>query len=129
MEDEKGITLIELLVAVVIAGIVIVPLLTIMTGTFTRTASQGKETQLMYFAQEVMEVVRTEGYSPAKTMYYCSEKSGCDLNEDVDDSAEVKVTKIDKKFNGALFYEVTVTAGSLDINANHVELVTVVKPK
>jgi prepilin-type N-terminal cleavage/methylation domain-containing protein len=57
MKNEKGITLIELLVSVVIAGIVIVPLLTIMTGTFTRTASQGKETQLMYFAQEMIGVL------------------------------------------------------------------------
>ena len=45
MKNEKGITLVELLVAVVIAGIIIVPPLTIMTGTFTRTASQEKETQ------------------------------------------------------------------------------------
>ena len=79
MKNEKGITLIELLAAVVIAGIVIVPLLTIMTGTFTRTVSQGKETQLMYFAQEVMENVRSDGYDSSKTMYYCSESSGCDL--------------------------------------------------
>ena len=43
MKNEKGITLIELLAAVVIAGIVIVPLLTIMTGTFTRTISQEKK--------------------------------------------------------------------------------------
>lgn len=129
MKNQKGITLIELLAAVVIAGIVIVPLLTIMTGTFTRTASQGKETQLMYFAQAVMETVRQEGYSPSKTMYYCSENRGCDLSEDGDDNAEVTVTKLDKEFDGVLFYEVTVTASSRDITANHVELVTVVKPE
>ena len=58
MRNEKGITLIELLAAVVIAGIVIVPLLTIMTGTFTRTISQEKETVIAYVAQEVMEKVR-----------------------------------------------------------------------
>ena len=46
MKNEKGITLVELLVAVVIAGIIIVPLLTIMTGTFTRTMSQEKETKI-----------------------------------------------------------------------------------
>ena len=101
MKNEKGITLIELLAAVVIAGIVIVPLLTIMTGTFTRTASQGKETQLMYFAQEVMENVRNDGYDSSKTMYYCSESSGCDLSDDVDDVAEVTVSKIDRDFSGS----------------------------
>ena len=47
MRNEKGITLIELLAAVVIAGIVIVPLLTIMTGTFTRTICQEKETECL----------------------------------------------------------------------------------
>ena len=62
MKNEKGVTLIELLVAVVIAGIIIVPLLTIMTGTFTRTAAQGKETQIAYIAQEVMEKVRNYSY-------------------------------------------------------------------
>ena len=58
MKNEKGITLVELLVAVVIAGIIIVPLLTVMTGTFTRTTSQEKETQIAYVAQEVMEKIR-----------------------------------------------------------------------
>ena len=60
MKNEKGITLVELLVAVVIAGIIIVPLLTVMTGTFTRTASQEKETQITYVAQEVMEKIRLQ---------------------------------------------------------------------
>ena len=60
MKNEKGITLVELLVAVVITGIIIVPLLTVMTGTFTRTASQEKETQIAYVAQEVMEKIRQQ---------------------------------------------------------------------
>ena len=49
MKNEKGITLIELLAAVVIAGIVIVPLLTIMTGTFTRTACSRKRNTTYVF--------------------------------------------------------------------------------
>ena len=86
MKNEKGITLVELLVAVVIAGIIIVPLLTIMTGTFTRTASQEKETQIAYVAQEVMEKVRLhasnielpENYSiinGKRQMTYCLQAS------------------------------------------------------
>ena len=47
MKNEKGITLVELLVAVVIAGIIIVPLLTIMTGTFTRTIAKKKKQKLL----------------------------------------------------------------------------------
>jgi prepilin-type N-terminal cleavage/methylation domain-containing protein len=73
MKNEKGITLIELLVAVVIAGIVIVPLLTIMTGTFTRTISQEKETRIAYVVQEVMEKVRQNKTPALKT-------SGCWTN-------------------------------------------------
>ena len=52
MKNEKGITLVELLAAVVIAGIIIVPLLTIMTGTFTRTVSQEKETKLLMWPRK-----------------------------------------------------------------------------
>lgn len=128
MKDEKGVTLIELLVAVVIAGIVIVPLLTVMTGTFSRTASQGRETQLMYFAQEVMETVRNEGYVNSDTNYYCSENKGCDFIDDVDDIAKVTVSKADKKYSNLLFYEVSVDASSLDVVSENVVLVTVVKP-
>ena len=78
----KGITLIELLAAVVIAGIVIVPLLTIMTGTFTRTISQEKETELDYVAQEVMEKVRQNNTPVLKTSgcwTNISTISGCDI--------------------------------------------------
>lgn len=68
MKNEKGITLVELLAAVVITGIIIVPLLTIMTGTFTRTASQEKETQIAYVAQEIMEKIRQQpSYLPKPT--------------------------------------------------------------
>ena len=81
MKNEKGVTLIELLAAVVIAGIVIVPLLTIMTGTFTRTISQEKETEIAYVAQEVMEKVRQNNTPVLKTSgcwTNISTISGCD---------------------------------------------------
>src|SRR5438093_962301 len=87
MKNEKGITLIELLAAVVIAGIVIVPLLTIMTGTFTRTISQEKETKIAYVAQEVMEKVR-QNNTPALKASGCwtnvSTISGCAPLTDID---------------------------------------------
>ncbi|WP_338470410.1 type II secretion system protein [Niallia sp. XMNu-256] len=73
MTNEKGITLVELLVAVVIAGLIIVPLLTIMTGTFTRTIRQEKETEIAYVAQEMMEKVRQNNISALQ-------KSGCWTN-------------------------------------------------
>ena len=57
MKNEKGITLIELLVAVVIAGIVIVPLLTDYDRKFYTNSKSRKETEVAYVAQEVMEIV------------------------------------------------------------------------
>ena len=80
MKNEKGITLIELLAAVVIAGIVIVPLLTIMTGTFTRTISQEKETEIAYVAQEIMEKIRLNSSNMSETTdpdYVIEEKFYC----------------------------------------------------
>ena len=80
MKNEKGITLIELLIAVIIAGIVIVPLLTIMTGTFTRTISQEKETEIAYVAQEVMEKIRLNSSNMPETTdpdYVIEEKLYC----------------------------------------------------
>ena len=50
------------------------------------------------------------------------------FSDDVDDVAEVTVSKIDRDFSGSTFYEVTVTASSSDVVAENVELVTVVKP-
>ena len=58
MNNEKGITLIELLVAIVIAGIVIVPVVNHYDGDLYKTVSQEKETKVAYVAQEVMEKVR-----------------------------------------------------------------------
>ena len=68
MKNEKGITLVELLVAVVIAGIIIVPFLTIMTGTFTRTASQEKETQIAYKIHQIQTVLETSKSSGMQTI-------------------------------------------------------------
>ncbi|GLB58381.1 type IV pilus modification PilV family protein [Cytobacillus sp. NCCP-133] len=128
MKNERGITLIELLAAIAISGMIIVPLLTITTGTLNRTASQGEETQLFYFAQEVMEVIRSEGYDPNKVLYYCSVDDGCDLNKGTGDAAEVVVTKTDREYHNHIYFKITVTAHSLDSAEEAEELVTVVKP-
>ncbi|GAE34945.1 type II secretion system protein [Halalkalibacter akibai] len=70
MRDERGFTLVELLAAIVIAGVIIVPLLTIMTGTFTRTMNQDKETNISYVAQEVVEKVLNHR-TPLERGSYC----------------------------------------------------------
>jgi len=58
MKDERGLTLVELLVAIVILGMVLIPLLTIMTGTTVRTVANEKGATNLYIAQEVMEKIR-----------------------------------------------------------------------
>ncbi|WP_088103717.1 type IV pilus modification PilV family protein [Halalkalibacter urbisdiaboli] len=75
MQNEKGLTLVELLVSVVILAMVLVPLLTIMSGTSTRTASQARETENAYLAQEIIEKIRmNEGVYKVTSDdgYYCS---------------------------------------------------------
>ena len=42
-----------------------------MTGTFTRTVSQEKETQIAYVAQEVMEKVRLNASNTESPGSYC----------------------------------------------------------
>ena len=61
MKNEKGITLIELLVAVVIIGIIIIPLLTIFTGTFSRTSNEfkGRKVKLVIMPKKLW---KKQGY-------------------------------------------------------------------
>lgn len=58
MRDERGLTLVELLVAIVILGMILIPLLTIMTGATVRTLANEKGATNLYIAQEVIEKIR-----------------------------------------------------------------------
>lgn len=154
MNNQKGVTLIELLVAIVILGIILVPTLTIMTGTATRTVSQEKETSNAYLAQEVMEKIRfNEGdykvvRNPDGTeKYYCYSDiaDACTDHEDLifidslslrgDEIVEVYVSQYpdEPAFNQV---RVIVTSndkisyganGGIVDKENRIELVTVVK--
>jgi len=138
MNNEKGVTLIELLISIVIAGMVIVPLLLIMTGSFTRTIHQGKDTQLIYFGQQVMETIREKGYQPgvSPVKYYCVETKGClaEGNEDPSIIYEVtaEIVNLDANsipnkiltYSSIEFYEITVHLKSKN---KTLELVTVVR--
>lgn len=129
MNNEKGVTLIELLISVVIAGIIIVPLMFTMTGSFTRTVEQGEDTQLTYYGQQIMEIVREEGYqdgiSPIK--YYCKKDEGCSNVSIADYDATATLTAKIVKYSPSTieFYEIGVTILSTDSSKLH--LVTVVK--
>jgi prepilin-type N-terminal cleavage/methylation domain-containing protein len=136
MNNEKGVTLIELLISVVIAGIVIVPMMLIMTGSFTRTTEQGRETQLLYFGQEVMEEIRQNGYQPGDpTKYFCKKGEGCFAEGNVLDNSEkydaTAVIIINEDFEPDDFYEIKVVIESLTHPAkseeSKIELVTAVK--
>lgn len=127
MNNEKGVTLIELLVSVVIAGMVIVPLLLIMTGSFTRTVEQGEDTQLNYYGQQTMEIIREKGFKSgaSPTQYYCQKDQGCVSTVLANYEATVTITEKTVEYNGIQFFEVTAKVVSND--ASSLELVTVVK--
>ncbi|MBM7662315.1 prepilin-type N-terminal cleavage/methylation domain-containing protein [Bacillus mesophilus] len=134
MKNENGITLIELLAAIVIVGIVLVPLLTVMTGSFTRTVAQGKDTQLSYYGQEVMEIIREQGYEEgtSATEYYCLKDRGCVTIQDTSVTYDAKVTITadpdpDDINTTIPIYEITIEVESQTDSTNRYELVTVVK--
>ncbi|WP_066153142.1 prepilin-type N-terminal cleavage/methylation domain-containing protein [Halalkalibacter krulwichiae] len=147
MKNEKGLTLVELLVAIVIVGIIIVPLLTIMTGTFTRTVSQEKETQIAYIAQEVMEKVRysTTGTLSVDTYCWSNINEQCESHANlpapysnlvIDEPVTVFVKVDPYEHEVDNFYQITVRVeknsfissgkAGLHEKENKIELVTVV---
>ena len=89
----------------------------------------------MYFAQEVMEGIRSNGYikDTTPTKYWCVNNNGCVSVEDIDTkyNAIVVVNAVPKMFKGITSstgvssFEVTVTASSLSKghNTDEVELV------
>ncbi|WP_102274397.1 type IV pilus modification PilV family protein [Cytobacillus massiliigabonensis] len=117
MKNEKGITLVELLAAVVIAGIVIVPLLTIMTGTFTRTISQEKESEMAYIAQEVMEKIRLKN-TPSLL------SDGCWTNVDyIDNSCKGPLNEINVNTNLHVYISTEVKTSPENPNFDEVKLI------
>ncbi|MCM3603021.1 prepilin-type N-terminal cleavage/methylation domain-containing protein [Robertmurraya korlensis] len=127
MNNEKGVTLIELLISVVIAGMVIVPLLLIMTGSFTRTVDQGEDTQLNYYGQQIMETIREKGYKSgiSPTQYYCKDDQGCVASTLANYDAKVTITEKTVRYSAIDFTEITAKIVSKD--SSSIELVTVVK--
>ncbi|MEB1807667.1 MAG: prepilin-type N-terminal cleavage/methylation domain-containing protein [Bacillaceae bacterium] len=155
LKNEKGLTLVELLAAIMIAGIIIVPLLNIMTGTFTRTVTQQTETQIAYIAQDVMEKIRLNkdpfkvttavGDNSTKQLCWSNPETFCGTNTlpsafDISTTEQVKVVVTVKPYQNLPFNEVVVEVMSDSFvyggesgtvtkktNGNRIELVTVVK--
>lgn len=82
-ESQSGITLIELLLAIVLLSVIIVPLLSFLTFSYGQTVSQGREGQLHFFAQEVMEQTKADlaageiSSLPYVQVGQCSTQLGC----------------------------------------------------
>jgi prepilin-type N-terminal cleavage/methylation domain-containing protein len=152
--NQAGVTLIELLAAIVIMSVIAVPIFTLMTNSFTRTAMQGKESQLQYFAQEIMEEAQNneslrENILKSGSVLEgdCSFVAdvGCDLsgNSLSDPEATYKLEVINrdievmnhdiedepsnKKYSYS-FHEIIVTVESANVVSPSIELVTVVRP-
>lgn len=146
VKNDKGVTLIELLISIVLLSIILVPLLMIMTGSLTRTTTQERETGNAYVAQKVMEKVRSNqlAYKLGANHYCTSEiEDACNGLEPLPFSDEldlnqhqiVEVIVSDYEENLA-FHEVFVTVrnddkisygdGLVDTE-NVITLVTVVK--
>jgi|GEM_PF-2584713 Tfp pilus assembly protein PilV len=56
--SSSGLTLIELLAAVVLTGVVIAPLLSVLGQSYERTAHQESERRMLFYAEEIMERMR-----------------------------------------------------------------------
>jgi prepilin-type N-terminal cleavage/methylation domain-containing protein len=143
MKNEKGITLVELLVAVAIFGIVTVPILMLITGTFSRTIIQGKESRINYYAQEVIEEARVSTYPSGLSILYgtCTEDcSPIDLQKNT--ASLINLTNKDAMYSITFkpldpsitntklrdhFYEIIVTVETNDTPSHSIELTTVVK--
>jgi prepilin-type N-terminal cleavage/methylation domain-containing protein len=131
-KDQSGVTLVELLAAIAILSIIIFPILTLMTNSSTRTVIQGKESQMLYFAQEVMETYKVDtSLSNGEYVGFCSIDAGCipSVDESIADASYVvTVSNYPNPYSGSsTFNQIIVSVTSLDVVTNDVELVTVVK--
>ncbi|MGS2777288.1 type IV pilus modification PilV family protein [Robertmurraya sp. GLU-23] len=131
MNNEKGVTLIELLISVVIAGMAIIPLLLIMTGSFTRTTEQGRDTQLIYFGQQVMEEIRQNGFTGSTQNYDCSTTQGCNMPGTLGDLIDATVKVVGQEYTQEnitqSYSEIQVIVTSEIDSNDQIELFTVVR--
>jgi prepilin-type N-terminal cleavage/methylation domain-containing protein len=135
--DQTGLTLVELLAAIAIMSIIILPIITLMTNSSTRTAIQGKESQLAYFAQEVIEEVKSNRdlrsgivSKGGQQIGQCKLVQGCNIfgSSFSNPDAKYRVAVRPVTYAGHSFYEIEVEVESTDVVAQSVSLVTVVRP-
>lgn len=126
--DQAGVTLVELLIAIAILGIILVPILALITDSSTRTAIQGKESQLIYFAQEIIEEMKAEERPVAQGSGQCSPQAGCRSSLVTGAEAAYEITVDEYLDSGSSrLAEVRVQVTSLNVVTDQVELVTVMK--
>jgi prepilin-type N-terminal cleavage/methylation domain-containing protein len=136
-KNQSGLTLVELLAAIAILSIIIFPILTLMTNSSTRTTIQGKESQISYFAQGIMEELQNDRNIRADIISNggqrtgdCKLDEGCNLSslalDDPDATYDITIDPV--SYEGMGFYELVVTVQSIDVVAPSVTLLTVVRP-
>ncbi len=65
--DEAGFTLVELIVAVLLIGIGLLPIAAVQTGSTRDVVATGQHTRALSIAQGQMETTRTAGFAAAQT--------------------------------------------------------------
>lgn len=136
----SGLTLIELLAAVVLTGVIIVPLLTVLGQSYERTADQDSEQRMLFYAEEVMERMKfRKDLSSEDTVdgvFYekgeCKVNGGCEsvLHPDSSQYVTYTVTIVESSYGGLrAFYDLIVEVYPRDHEgrASPVRLVTVVR--
>jgi len=138
--SSSGLTLLELLAAVVLTGVVIVPLLSVLGQSYERTAHQESEQRMLFYAQEVMERMRVrddlESDETVDGVFYekgeCTVNNGCvsTLYPDSSQFVTYTVSVSESSYAGIdAFYDLVVEVypSEHDGRARPVRLMTVVR--
>jgi len=69
LSKSSGYSLIELLVAVTILGLVVAPFLGLFGGSYQAIAASNRQTKAVYLAQQKIETLKSKGYEQAYEQY------------------------------------------------------------
>jgi prepilin-type N-terminal cleavage/methylation domain-containing protein len=112
MNSQKGFTLIEIIIAIVILGIILIPLIGVFTKGFTHIMAMGNKTRAIAKAEAVIDYIYAEGtYEPSiLTSVFAIDSM---VNEELEKSPYNPTKPIyysvdDYNINGELFKKVTV---------------------
>jgi prepilin-type N-terminal cleavage/methylation domain-containing protein len=138
--SQSGLTLLELLAAVVLAGIIIVPLFSALGDSYERTANQDTEYRMLFYAEEIMDRIKVrddlDSDETVDGIYFekgqCTAQDGCVSSVFPDADRFVTYTvKVSESSYGGLdeFYDILVEVypRPADGRSRPVRLLTVVR--